>query len=45
MHLVVFLLCQQVVEGLVDRLVVVTLDGPQVGLHQLQLVHLVDNEH
>lgn len=43
-HLVVFLLCQQVVESLVDRLVVVTLDRPQVGLHQLQLVHLVHNK-
>lgn len=43
-HLVVFLLCQQVVESLVDGLVVVTLDRSQVGLDQLQLVHLVDSE-
>lgn len=39
--LVVFLFCQQVVEGFVDGLVVVILDRPQVRLDQLQLVHLV----
>lgn len=40
----VFLLCQQVVEGFVDRLVVVVLDRPQVRLHQLQLVHLIEQK-
>ena len=42
--LVVFLLCQQVVERFVDGLVVVTLDRPQVGFDQLQLIHLVEQK-
>lgn len=42
--LVVFLLCQQVVESFVDGLVVVTLDRPQVRFDQLQLVHLVEQK-